>query len=282
MGESRLGCDSLVVCSRSSSLLLELTSALAPTVRLIHVGSEAELPELLRTERPRLIAIHLTESHYGQESLGAPQSAPRAGVPIIAIRETLSAISIPSCGVLLPADVLCQSSERWIPLLLGWWHGGEEAKYIVSAMRLLHDCAPKDLLPLIDRLSHTQTRHLSVKGWAALENVDRTTLFRYVKKLGASPSDVLDILCALRVAARLITTGAGGRSSAVDRREARLLRRTLRLDGAELRALRDAGDELAAREIVRQRLRAYFSNILSGESGGGPRGPPPGFPSARQ
>ncbi len=255
----------LVVLTSCDSLTDAVRRGLGSQVSFRFAESEEALSRLIgRTTQ--LVVIHLASALGDGGIAGRLVRAhhPIRLCPIVGIgsTETCALIHLSPQHVL--DDLLCLDAERWQTLLLAWAAYPESARSRVEALRVLHQVAPPDLLPILDELMMAPVSTLSVKGWSAARGRSRTTVFRQMSALGVKPSDLVDIARCLHAVGPILS--ANQREPWQPRRwselrtERRVLARTLAVDLADVARLgmRDAAE---ARREIAARLCVFFEAL---------------------
>lgn len=251
----------VVVLTSCDHLTKEMRLALVPHHSLAFVESEAELHRRV-TEGAHLVLLHVKGSaEDGRVAGRLVRAVPTISAPVIALSDFEVDGSDGAGQSELLDDILFFRVERWRVLLEAWVKQPAHARQRVAELRLLHSCAPAQLLPLLDHLMLVPEPLLSVKKWSAETGVSRRHLYRQIRLTGMTPSEVLDVVRSMHCVGPILVDRAdvpknGGERFAV-RTERRVLARTLGMSLTEIVAARES-DSREVRDLVANRLRRCF------------------------
>ncbi|MDP1859865.1 MAG: hypothetical protein Q8K82_14425 [Gemmatimonadaceae bacterium] len=266
--------DRVVVQTTCDSVTREVRRVLMPIVPLAFAETEAMLHQLVG-EGARLIVLHLGG---GPEDARTPgrlvRAIPMLRAPIVALTDGAGVFraDLPADGLL--QDVLLLKSERWTSLLRAWASYPTSAPYLSEELRLLQQCAPAEVLSLLEDLALSADASLSVKRWSAVAGISRTRLHHRIACSGFTPSHLVDAVRGLHaVGPHLVSRGKlqrSGRAWPVIRAERRVLNRIMGLSPADLVNV-GASDPLALRALVSERLRRHFERARKSDRGSLPQ-----------
>ena len=233
---------------------------LLPLVPLLFVESEETLHQIALTN-VRVVVLHLTDLQDCCAAGRLMRAAPYMRAPVLALDDFYDDAVRGSLGFAFLADVLHVRTERWQSLLASWALHPSIGLERASAIRLLHACAPADLLPVLDTLTLHPLDALSVKQWSTALSVERTRLYRILAALDVTPSQVIDaVRTAFIVGPYLVRRSANqprAHFGATGRTLQRLLIRTLGLTLSELNGLGEPGSP-AVWKALSGRLRIFL------------------------